>query len=278
MGLCKAVYRRFGIQSIFKRILKILKPQTHIFMKTKSILLTSSALLLAGSLSAAITSTNFMPKSPDNPWPWVSDDSAIGVVPAQNWNNINLDSNDGTEGLNLADGTASGADFEDFRFANGATQPAGAEDDDIEMMNSGGRIDLSFGTDQLFTVSNLPTDFTSNGYDVYLYFAEAAPDDIGGEFHVTIGSDQQYIDVTDYSGSYALASGVQGSSTGNYLKFSGQSGSSFTAIAGPTDGTAQKYGYLAGMQVVAVPEPSLFAWALGAGALVWVGIRRRRKA
>jgi len=152
---------------------------------------------------------------------------SAGVVACPQWNN---GSGASGSGLSLKDSTgatsgASAAWSASATYNTGITDTAGSK----RMMR--GYLDTYSGSTSTVTVSSLPSSITSKGYDVYVY-SDGSNGSATRVYKYTIGAST--IQVTDavnadFNGTFTQAN----NSAGNYVKFSGLTGSSFTLSAAP---------------------------------------------
>jgi hypothetical protein len=196
--------------------------------------------------------------------------------------------------LNYADGSASGATVGSNSSGTGNIDVIGAAttDGNYSMFNRGLGIGYKTGGNGIadvgtaITVAGLDTaGVFANGYDVYVYIASASNfsgTDIVDTFGVGNGTIDYFLEADEtqasYQGSYiqATATAVGSSVLGNYVKFSGMTGASFTINAYNVDHTTDSAAALTGMQIVAVPEPSAYALIAGMLAMMHLMVRRRR--
>ena len=106
------------------------------------------------------------------------------------------------------------------------------------------------------TVTGLGTDFTTDGYDVIVYFDGDNGTDWTTDYTI-VGADVATISGKDlananFSGTFddATTDGL-----GNYVRFTGLTSSEFTLTATPQTGD----GPINGIQIVAAPEPTALA-------------------
>jgi len=173
--------------------------------------------------------------------------STAGVLALPNWNNATGSVNTG--GIPLVDstGATSGAwaswnATSTYELFNSNT--AG----NYQMMN--GYLDTYSGDTSTVQVWDLPSTFTTNGYDVYVY----CDGDNGSATRVySYTIDGTTVDVTDnantnYSGTFTQAN----NSAGNYVRFQNITGNTFTLSATPVSSTdAYPRCPINGIQVVA---------------------------
>jgi len=173
-----------------------------------------------------------------------------GVVPAANWNSA--PSNSGAV-PSLTDnvGGTSGASISWGAF-NGWSTSIATSTPDSKLMNA--YLDDGDGTNTTVTVAGLPSVYTSQGYDVYVY----CDGDNGGASRTggyTIGATT--VNATDaagvnFNGTYVNANG----GAGNYVVIPNQTTASFTLTASPvssSDGTPRAP--VNAMQIVAHAAP-----------------------
>ncbi len=253
-------------------------------MKTFTTILTAVGILLASAASAAAMINIDLGAGTS-----VGTGTA-GVVASNGWQ-LKAGYPDVTtaSSLNLASGTASGASILLDGTGNITSIGAATTDGNYSMFNRGLGIGAS-GSGNVSNpynvqISNLSSDFTSNGYDVYVYFGSGdnvSGTDVVTTVTVTDGNGTFYLDVSEaqatYQGSYIQGTATSAGSSvlGNYVKFSGSTSStlSISAIAsGATDSVVT----LTGMQIVAVPEPSSIVLSLLGLSLIGIVLRRRTR-
>jgi hypothetical protein len=194
-------------------------------------------------------------------------EDVAGVVPVANW-----DVASGFPDLTafaLTSGAIVTADFS----GNLTTSVGVTADVNTEMFNSGGGVNSGTGSD--ITFANLPTTGVwSGGYDVYVYFA---PSSGNNTLDLTIGDTTYYAQLdsgsSNYSGSFDQVTSElnYARESGNYVKFSGISGNSFTLKASSNIGNTIA---ITGMQIVSVPEPATMG-LLASGGIIALLFRRR---
>jgi hypothetical protein len=189
--------------------------------------------------------------------------------------------------LNLASGGASGATILLDGTGNITSIGAATTDGDYNMFNRGMGIGAA-GSGNISNpynvrISGLSTDFTTSGYDVYVYFGSGinySGVDVVTPVAVSDGTSTFFVSVSEaqatYQGSYiqGTATIVGDSVLGNYVKFSGLT-SSTLSISAIASGASDSVATITGMQIVAIPEPStmvLVGIALGSLLI----FRRRR--
>jgi hypothetical protein len=136
------------------------------------------------------------------------------------------------------------------------------------------------GKNEYVEVLNLSADYTSPGYDLYLYTG-ATSENGEGNFLIDFGADGS-TDLTTltadngtpaYNGNFNQVQVDTGSNEdqGHYIKVEGLTASSFRAVINQTSGA--EFG-ISGLQIVAIPEPASLS-LLAAGGLCLIGRRRR---
>ena len=180
-------------------------------------------------------------------------DSA-GVVPATHWNNVI--NTGGTAPVFESDGTTSGGTVTwigpQFDANTGGTPTTPDENllygyIDASTTGSNGKLTV--------TVSGLPATI-SPFYDVYVYTAGTVSSGAAGDY--TIGGTTILATQGSNTTPYVLAGN---GTAGNYIKFTGVSGSSFSLVAGASIYDSP----VNGMQIVQVPKVT---WT-GASSNVW---------
>ncbi len=118
------------------------------------------------------------------------------------------------------------------------------------------------------SITGLGSEFTSSGYDVYVYIASDT-----SRSHGLAGNDGtttvQAVGATTNVGQFLTDSGNY-ETTPSYVKLSGFTGSDFTLTRGSGGGVPQ----ISGLQIVSVPEPSSAA-LIGLGGIALI-LRRRK--
>jgi hypothetical protein len=217
---------------------------------------------LAANAQAATTSlsVNFQTQSTHA----IPQDAAntAGVVPASFWNNSGAD---GLTSARLSDGTSHAIDVS-MNANEIHPQIATPNNNDERLM--GDSFDLHGGTLTLFG-SNLPTVFTSQGYDVYLYHRGTDNPNQQGVYQVEYNPSQGSVPSAFFQQTISSFNGFdnsgqsdsQGSAgQADYVKIArvGQGQDSFeieiTNIAGVNP---DEWTVINGFQVVAVPEPTI---------------------
>lgn len=228
----------------------------------------AQAQIISGSFSDSSAPFGF------GPFYILSSTEVAGAEPADNWNNITSSSGSATDLLDVT-GTATTLDtsisgslgFWGFFSASGS---------DNRMLGAGHEYNTSASGGMTLTLSQIPYAL----YDIYVYVGWNA-DRIDSQYSLSIGSTTYYGETGDPAGGgpglVQITSTTSGSPTLNstYAVFSGLSGSSQSILLDITGGPGTPGALLAGFQVVEViPEPSTYALlGLGLGAL-WF-LRRR---
>jgi uncharacterized protein (TIGR03382 family) len=129
------------------------------------------------------------------------------------------------------------------------------------------------------TIAGLEPPFTTDNYDVIVYFdGENGSDDWVTQY--TIGVDGTTIatvygrdakDTVQWDGTFVQAFGISAAdaTAGNYVRFDGLKASAFTLTATPISGD----GPINAIQIIAAPEPASLALAVLGAAVMF---RRRR--
>lgn len=238
-----------------------------------------AALVVNAQAAATTLSVNFESRSSHE----IPQDATnvAGVVPTSFWNNSDAG---GLTSATLSDGSSPvpgigvsmNADFSHLQIA----APA---DNDERLM--GDSFDLHGGTLTL-SVSNLPSVFESQGYDVYLYLWGNDNPNQRGLYQVDFKPGQGTLPSIFFQQEIASFAGFDNSGQSNsqavagpanYVKIEGvgQGQSNFEIEITNIDGfTTDAWTVINGFQVVAVPEPSL-ALFLGCGG-AGVVLQRRR--
>jgi hypothetical protein len=226
---------------------------------------------------------------------WSGDQRAVmaptdvaGVVRAANWNTI---TNGAAASLTpiYADGTlATGVSItpSEITFANRGTISSSVSGD-TKLFN--GVEDISSTASNAFSISVTGLSFAE--YDVYVY---RRAENLGRAGSFTIGDTTYYVGSngshgdnptdetgyvlstdTTYDGALSSAGGTVLSDVdqGNYVKFSGLTGSSFTLDMGALSDDSAPRSKVAGIQIVAIPEPA----TIGLVGLTGIGLFLARR-
>ncbi len=249
-------------------------------MPTKHLITLSLATIgLATVSNAASIGLNFVDgRSGLDPQSIGAAESA-GVVSQVNWNNTNAEGADVSAGFTrttldiaspIADtlvdntGVDSGATVSWFASSTWSPVSAGTDGD--------GALMSDFLQPANGTASVTFSDLTYDTYDVYLYFGRGQYANINGDTTADISIGATTKTVTMSGEGTGFAGFVEDV---NYVRFSGVTGSSFTASFDHISGSFTAG--IKGIQVVAVPEPSTAALLAGCLGLGHVMMRRRRR-
>jgi len=249
-------------------------------MKNISASILSLALGVSVS-SGQIVSINFGPSGDD-----LAAGDLAGVVAAGNWNNLTgtndpsssdlLDSSGASTGITMTQlaGAQDGGALNGLQFNDGSNgRDYSSSNVNVRMMN--GFIFSQNDTAMTFSITNISSAFTSQGYDVYFYYDR--PNEDQAELSLTpLGGSAMEIDTAeDTTGPFSGTVGYSFVEGDNYYKFSGLTAASFDFVIGDDTTDSNSRTAFNGLQLVAVPEPSSFAILCGMGAL-WVASFRRR--
>lgn len=211
-------------------------------------------------------------------------------VRSANWNNLMQSADNLHPGAGLFDGTFGDTEtvyYNDGTIVGGGftfSGPIGFQDrsngsftNDREMFNG---VRDAFGGNTTITLNNIP--FAQ--YDLYAYMFDDGAQRVGT---YTIGSLTYYVrggvGVPDDTGAgYLLSTDITGGTVaadfdqGNYVRFSHLTASSVSLVVDAIDIGNLARNKIAGIQIVAVPEPGT-AGLVGLGALAGVMAWRRRR-
>ena len=182
---------------------------------------------------------------------------SAGVIPVMNWNSAAGSSGTITQALDCL-GAASGVSV---TYSAAGTGTLGLPDAPgaIRLMN--GYLEASDLSTIAVSVTGLPASFVNNGYDVYVY---CAGDNAAGAGIYTAG------DATIQAQDNGLFDGTlvpANNSAGNYILFSGQTGSDFSLTAAPDPAVANSRVFVNALQIVArlAAPPAFFGLTAAAG-------------
>lgn len=208
-------------------------------MNTKHLLSIVGALacLLPATVSAQSLGLNFAAADPDAATSSLNPTDVAGVVPAANWNNLLGATGTGVGGLfynNAGTPVASGATVtwtspNTWRSGGNNAFPAGPN----KILTSG-YLDTgnTAATGISITLSNLDAALRTPAYDVYVYFVSDSNANRGGAYTINDGINNivKYGSTMGSPTGFVEDPGVDTDLTvdGNYLRFRGLTGSSFT--------------------------------------------------
>jgi PEP-CTERM motif len=138
-----------------------------------------------------------------------------------------------------------------------------------------GYLDNSPGNPTRVTISGLPANFVAAGYNVYIY-ALGGVADRGGLYTVNGFNKSGTTGGTNFNGpAFVQDPGTDHSSRGNYLVFTGLSGTTITIISDANFGGTPRSPINA-IEIVANPEPATLALA-GVGIVGLIGYACKRR-
>ncbi len=189
-----------------------------------------------------------------------------GVVASSGWYQESASPDFSNRALDLSDGSASGALLTADGTGNYTAIGAATTDPNYTMYNRVLGIEGNSGLSTL-NVTGLSSAFTAAGYDVYVYFStlsNSSGSNVRDTLSFSDGTTTFYSDVDEnnanYQGSFVQAATTSYSSgntpIANYVKFSGLTSTDFTISARNVDNVTGATAGFAGMQIVAIPEPS----------------------
>ena len=236
----------------------------------KNILLTFTALAATAQVaSAAVISVNLADQN--NAGSVLADDESAGAVDVGFWNNFV----EGSSAITVRDDSDVTLTGTTFNYSGTIFREAIFSNNNKELLANVGN------TDGTFTVAGLPTAYTSGGYNVYLYVANdsrqgadyTATITPAGGSAITIFGEQRnpaYINAADGTALINSTGATAMDTTGgDYVLFTGLDATGFTLTSSYGGGANGQ----AGIQIVAVPEPS----AALLGALGLLGLLHRRR-
>jgi len=131
------------------------------------------------------------------------------------------------------------------------------------------------GASMTVTVAGLGQTFASHGYNVIVYFDGDNSTDWTTDYTISVGG----ADVATISGKDLANANFSGTfddattdGVGNYVRFTGLTGNTFTLTATPVAGTAP----INGIQIVSAPEPLSMA-LLAVGLAIPLGLARKSR-
>jgi PEP-CTERM motif len=193
----------------------------------------------------------------------MSTTESAGVIPVANWNSFFGISQPTPQSLINDSGATTGASVTWAVNGNHHWVPTTADTAGDSRMMRGYLDPSSTGT---VTIANLPSLFTSTGYEVYVYFDGDNGANVRGANYEINSVVKSFTDLanSNFGGTF-----IEGT---NYHRFTSLNASSFTLTATATTGGALR-APINGIQIVAVPEPSA---ALLGGLGLLALLRRRR--
>jgi hypothetical protein len=245
-------------------------------------LATAATLWITAASPAQVISINFDGSGPGSPGtrpgPYdLAPTEVAGALPVANWNNA-LSQNGTTSNLILATGAATTASVTVSGSNNAWSLP-----DPVPFTTDGtmmrGYLDSGNTTTTTVNVSGLPSNFSR--YNVWVYFdGDNATNDrvssftLGGQTlfgrdAANVNFNGTFVQVPDTSTTNQQAN----TPAGNYLVFTGVTGSSFTISTTPAFGIRAPLNALQ-IQVAPVPEPGSLTLLGAAAASIWWARRR----
>lgn len=187
-----------------------------------------------------------------------------GLVPAAQWNEAgaSLDSADGSSGtlhgLVTSDGTVTDAALTWTGTDSAVSATIGATSADLRMMRTyvrscyavSQRPDAGTGA-LVVSLSALPAPFATRGFDVIVYTFQEVPKDDPRSWSVSVGNGPATtVAASSTDAPFAGTFTPVTSSSGNYVRANGLSGSSVTIKATPLTGTRYDCAAISGLQLV----------------------------
>ncbi|BBO35239.1 dockerin type I domain-containing protein [Lacipirellula parvula] len=214
-------------------------------MNTKHLLAIVGALawLLPATVNAQSLGLNFAAGDPDAATSSLNPTDVAGVIPAANWNNLLGANGTGVGGLfynNAGTPVASGATVtwtspNTWRSGGNNAFPAGPN----KILTSGYLDTGDTAANGIsITVNNLDTTLRTPAYDVYVYFVSDSNANRGGGYTINDGINNivKYGSSMGSPTAFVEDPGIDADLTvdGNYLRFRGLTGSSFTLTTNTT--------------------------------------------
>ena len=225
------------------------------------LLLGGASSLLAQSPSLGV---NFASTDPNATDASLLPEESAGVVPHANWNNLTGASGAAESGLVYdLDGTATASSASvtwsspnTWRSGGNNAFPAGP---DRKLLT--GYLDTgnTAATGISITLNNIDSVFTSGAYDVYVYFVSDSTANRGGAYTINDGNGAivKYGSTMGAPAEFVEDPGTDAnlSADGNYLRFSGLTGSSFTLTTDTTLTTPNGFrAPINAIQIVPTPQ------------------------
>ncbi|MHB1157415.1 MAG: PEP-CTERM sorting domain-containing protein [Phycisphaerales bacterium] len=190
-----------------------------------------------------------------------------------NFTNVTLKDNTGT------DTTAKASSI--ILYGNATTSPAPGGSDNNTIMYT--RLVYmrapTLPSPSYLKVDNLPTNLTTSGYDVIVYVGTVGNTSDGYRLEITDGTttldEWVWVSGSNYTGTFVQATGGTQASpaVGNYVRFTGLTGSSFTFGLAQTQSGLVTFLGVTGMQIVEVPEPATLG-LMAVGGLLMLSRKR----
>ncbi len=215
----------------------------------------------------------------------VGSDQSAGVVASTGWQQKSGYPNFSNQSLLFSDGSPSNGLITAVNgTGNYSSIGASTTDPNYTMFNRDIGISGNTGLTTITVTSLTNTEF-SGGYDVYVYIAANANSSSHEEATISLsdGTSTYYVLVNEtiasYQGSFIQSTATSSGTApiANYVKFSGLTGDSFTISSQNVDDLTGAVAGLAGMQIVAVPEPSTMAYLGMLTVLSFLYLVKRRR-
>ncbi len=197
-----------------------------------------------------------------------------GVIPAANWNQRPSTNSTGT-GLRTNTGATTTAQVAVSGSTNEWSVPDTPNTPNGLMMK--GYLDSGAATTTTVAVTGLPAPFSTAGFRVIVYFdGDNEGNDRGARY--TIGTtSRRGVDAANANFTGTFRQVVNDGDQGNYIIFTGLTGTSFTLTGTPDIPTTFRAPINA-LQIEVIPEPGSIALAsLGMAGIIGYGRRLRRR-